>query len=56
MTELTLKQTFARIFPLWRRRWRERRELAGLDGDTLRDLALNSGQVQFEAGKPFWRA
>ena len=44
------------IFATWRQRARERRELASLDYRTLRDLALNPGDIQFEASKPFWRA
>jgi uncharacterized protein YjiS (DUF1127 family) len=44
------------IFGTWRKRARERRELDALDYRTLRDLALNPGDIQFEASKPFWRA
>ena len=44
------------IFSTWRRRARERNELAKLDYRTVRDLALNPGDIQFEASKPFWRA
>ncbi len=47
--------TLNRIFSTWRRRARERHELAQLDHRTLRDLGLSSGQIQFEANKPFWR-
>jgi uncharacterized protein YjiS (DUF1127 family) len=43
------------IFNVWRRRARDRRELAQLDRRTLRDLGLSEGQAQFEANKPFWR-
>jgi uncharacterized protein YjiS (DUF1127 family) len=46
---------FNQIFASWRRRARERRELANLDTRTLRDLGLSPGEVQFEANKPFWR-
>jgi uncharacterized protein YjiS (DUF1127 family) len=46
---------FNQIFASWRRRARERRELASLDTRTLRDLGLSPGEVQFEANKPFWR-
>ena len=46
---------FQQIFATWRRRVRERRELATLDYRTLRDLGLSEGEVQFEASKPFWR-
>ena len=46
---------FNQILNTWRRRARERRELAYLDHRTLRDLGLSESQVQFEANKPFWR-
>ena len=44
---------FNQIFASWRRRARERRELASLDTRTLRDLGLSPGELQFEASKPF---
>ena len=46
---------FDLILNTWRRRARERRELAQLDHRTLRDLGMTEGQAQFEANKPFWR-
>ena len=46
---------FQQIFSAWRRRARERRELATLDHRTLHDLGLSEGEVRFEASKPFWR-
>ncbi len=46
---------FNQIFATWRRRARERRELAILDYRTVRDLGMNPSQIQFEANKPFWR-
>ena len=46
---------FANVIGTWRQRNRERRELALLDDRSLRDLGLNSGNVQFEASKPSWR-
>ena len=39
----------------WRRRSRERRELATLDDYLLHDIGLSRSQAQFESGKPFWR-
>ncbi len=45
-----------RIFATWRRRSRERRELATLDHRTIRELGLAPSAIQFEANKPFWRA
>ena len=46
---------FNQILATWRRRSRERRELAQLDRRTIRDLGLSEGEVVFEASKPFWR-
>jgi uncharacterized protein YjiS (DUF1127 family) len=46
---------FNQILNTWRRRARERRELAQLDRRSLHDLGLSEGQIQFEANKPFWR-
>jgi len=46
---------FNQILNTWRRRSRERQELAQLDRRTLRDLGLTEGQALFEANKPFWR-
>ena len=46
---------FNQILATWRRRARERRELATLDARTIHDLGLSSSEIQFEAGKPFWR-
>ncbi len=46
---------FADVIGTWRQRNRERRELAQLDDRSLRDLGLNSSNVQFEVNKPFWR-
>ena len=47
---------FGHILETWRRRVRERRELASLDHRTISDLGLSSGEIQFEASKPFWRS
>ena len=44
------------IFATWRRRAKERRELASLDARTLRDLGLSSSDINFEVNKPFWRS
>jgi uncharacterized protein YjiS (DUF1127 family) len=46
---------FNHILATWRRRARERRELATLDSRTIHDLGLTSSQIQYEASKPFWR-
>ena len=47
---------FSQILASWRRRARERRELATLDSRTIRDLGLSPSDVQFEVNKPFWRS
>ena len=39
----------------WRRRSRERTQLAGLDERMLRDIGLTRGDAQFRINKPFWR-
>ena len=39
----------------WRRRSVERGELARLDERTLRDIGLDSGVVDYEVGRSFWR-
>lgn len=39
----------------WRRRSRERRELARFDIRDLRDIGLTSAEAAYEINKPFWR-
>jgi len=39
----------------WRRRARERADLASLDDRSLRDIGLTRADAQFLANKPFWR-
>jgi uncharacterized protein YjiS (DUF1127 family) len=41
---------------LWRKRARERAELATLSARDARDLGIDPGTVNYEASKPFWRA
>jgi uncharacterized protein YjiS (DUF1127 family) len=58
-TQAPLAATFGALGQLvatWRRRANERRELANLDARTIRDLGLSTGEIQFEASKPFWRS
>jgi uncharacterized protein YjiS (DUF1127 family) len=45
-----------RLLIEWYRRARTRRQIALLDERTIRDLGLTTGQMRFEAAKPFWRA
>ena len=57
-TEAPLMATVSAVGQLiatWRRRARERRELASLDHRTIRDLGISPTEIQFEANKPFWR-
>jgi uncharacterized protein YjiS (DUF1127 family) len=39
----------------WRRRSRQRAELARLDERMLRDIGVTPGDVWHEINKPFWR-
>lgn len=41
---------------LWRRRARDRAELARLTDRDARDLGIDPGVISFEASKPFWTA
>ena len=49
-------QALARLLLLWWRRFQQRRELAGLGEDMLRDVGLDRSQAWHETSKPFWRA
>ena len=40
---------------LWRRRRRERDQLARLDERMLADIGLSRGDAEFLINKPFWR-
>ncbi len=58
VSKTPLAGTFAAVadtIAIWRRRSRERRELASLDQRTMRDLGMTASQAAFEANKPFWR-
>jgi uncharacterized protein YjiS (DUF1127 family) len=39
----------------WRRRTRERAELAELDDRMLKDIGLTRADAEFLSSKPFWR-
>jgi uncharacterized protein YjiS (DUF1127 family) len=39
----------------WRRRARDRAELAALDDRTLADIGISRAEAEFLANKPFWR-
>jgi uncharacterized protein YjiS (DUF1127 family) len=42
-------------FHEWRRRARERAELAALDDRMLKDIGLTRADAEFLSDKPFWR-
>ena len=44
------------LIATWRRRARERRDLARLDDHLLRDIGIERSDVAAERAKPFWRA
>jgi uncharacterized protein YjiS (DUF1127 family) len=39
----------------WRRRAKERQQLAGLSDLMLQDIGITRGDAEFLASKPFWR-
>jgi uncharacterized protein YjiS (DUF1127 family) len=43
-------------FHIWRKRQRDRRQLAELTPRDLHDVGLSWSDVVYEAEKPFWRA
>ena len=45
----------ADTWKLWRRRARERSELARWDDRDMRDAGITRADVQYEMAKPFWR-
>ena len=44
------------LLETWRRRLRDRRELASMSDMSLRDLGLTRSEALYEIRKPFWRA
>lgn len=50
-----LASSFYRRVDLWFDRRRQRRVLAELTDDQLRDIGLSRGQAAREASKPFWK-
>ena len=48
-------QWAADVLRQWRRRSRERAELAALDDRTLRDIGLTRADANYLGNKPFWR-
>jgi uncharacterized protein YjiS (DUF1127 family) len=53
-----LRLAMTRIFAMlreWRRRSRDRAELARFDDRMLRDIGVNRAEIWREINKPFWR-
>lgn len=44
-----------RMLALWHSRHSERRVLAALTAEQLRDIGVSAGDAAHEASKPFWR-
>jgi uncharacterized protein YjiS (DUF1127 family) len=44
------------LLHIWFERSRQRRELLQWSERDIRDAGLSSGEVMYEAGKPFWQA
>ena len=44
------------ILQLWHGRAQQRRQLAELPTERLRDIGTSPGEASLEAAKPFWRA
>ncbi len=56
---LSLRQALSRTLAMlreWRRRSRDRAELARFDERMLRDIGISPGDVWHEINKPFWRS
>ena len=51
----TIIVRLAREIAAWRRRSRERQELARMTGRDLQDLGITPGDALRELAKPFWR-
>ncbi len=45
----------ARRIELWRRRARDRAELAQMSSLELRDIRYSRAEARYDASKPFWR-
>jgi uncharacterized protein YjiS (DUF1127 family) len=53
---LSIAARLGAVLRLWRRRARERNQLARLSERDLSDIGLSRGTVYAELQKPFWRA
>jgi uncharacterized protein YjiS (DUF1127 family) len=52
----SLAMRFVDTVRLWRKRARDRAELAQLTARDARDLGIDPGQIVYESSKPFWVA
>ena len=52
----TARPSFRQLLLLWRRRARERDELARMDARERRDIGVTDADVAMEISKPAWRA
>ena len=50
-----LPASLSALFATWRKRARDRRELAQIDARSLREAGIDPGVADFEAAQPFWR-
>ena len=50
-----LPDSLAALFATWRKRARDRRDLAQIDARSLREAGIDPGVADFEAAQPFWR-
>ena len=48
-------QSVIETLRVWRRRMRERDQLARLDDRMLSDIGMSRAEAEFLASKPFWR-
>jgi uncharacterized protein YjiS (DUF1127 family) len=48
-------QSFMNTLRVWRRRIRERDQIARLDDRMLSDIGMSRAEAEFLSSKPFWR-
>ena len=53
--ETSIWHEIVKLLRLWRRRIRNRRELASLDHRMQRDIGVTPADIARECEKPFWR-
>ncbi|MDX6750888.1 DUF1127 domain-containing protein [Geminicoccaceae bacterium 1502E] len=50
-----IARELADLVLLWLERYRQRRDLAGLDDHLLKDIGISRADAWQESAKPFWR-